>query len=92
MTSRVVSVVLIALLAIIHAQLWAGRGSLPDVTALERKLQAQRSANAQAKLVNDQLTSEVEDLKDGLGLVEEKARLELGMVRPNEIFVQVTPR
>ena len=36
--------------------------------------------------------AEVEDLKAGLGMVEEKARMELGMVKPNEIFVQVTPR
>jgi len=91
MTSRVVPAVLIVLLVIIHAQLWIGRGSLPNVTALQRKLEAQQVANAKAKLANDQLASEVEDLKAGLGTVEEKARLELGMVKPNEIFVQVSP-
>nr|MBP7454382.1 septum formation initiator family protein [Ottowia sp.] len=45
-----------------------------------------------AHTANEQLSSEVEDLKAGLGMVEEKARMELGMVKPNEIFVQVTPR
>ena len=91
MTSRVVPAVLIVLLVVIHAQLWIGRGSLPNVTALQRKLETQQAANAKAKLANDQLASEVEDLKAGLGTVEEKARLELGMVKPNEIFVQVSP-
>ena len=89
MTSRVVPAVLIVLLVVVHAQMWVGRGSVPNVAALERKLEAQRQANLKAKLVNDQLASEVEDLKAGLGMVEEKARLELGMVKPNEIFVQV---
>ena len=92
MTSRVVPAVLIVLLVVIHAQLWIGRGSLPNVTALQRKLETQQAANARAKLANDQLASEVEDLKAGLGTVEEKARLELGMVKPNEIFVQVSPQ
>ena len=55
-------------------------------------MEAQHAAYAKARLVNDQLASEVEDLRAGLGMVEEKARMELGMVRPNEIFVQVNPR
>ena len=91
MTSRVVPAILLVLLVVIHAQLWVGRGSLPNVSALQRKLQ-QRAANAQARLVNEQLASEVDDLRAGLGLVEERARIELGMVKPNEIFVQVAPR
>ena len=92
MTNRVVPFVLIVLLVVIHAQLWVGRGSLLNVAALQRKLDAQVTANIKAKLANDQLASEVEDLRAGLGMVEEKARMELGMVKPNEIFVQVTPR
>ena len=89
MIQRVVPAVLIVLLVVIHAQMWVGRGSVPSVAALQRKLDLQKAADAQAKLANDQLASEVDDLKAGLGIVEEKARVELGMVRPNEIFVQV---
>jgi cell division protein FtsB len=92
MTPRAVPAILIVLLVVIHAQLWVGRGSLPNVAALQRKLDAQQAANARARLVNDQLASEVDDLRAGLGTVEEKARMELGMVKPNEIFVQVSPR
>jgi len=89
MTSRIVPAVLLVLLVVIHAQLWVGRGSLPNVTALQRKLDQQQAANAQARLANEQLASEVEDLRAGLGMVEERARIELDMVKPNEIFVQV---
>ena len=92
MTHRAVPAILLVLLVIIHAQLWVGRGSLPNVTALQRKLDQQNAANVQARLLNEQLASEVEDLRAGLGMVEERARIELGMVKPNEIFVQVTPR
>lgn len=88
-SNRFVPFVLIVVLVVLHAQMWVGRGSLPNVAALQRKLDAQLATNNQARLVNDQLSSEVADLKAGLGMVEEKARLELGMVKPNEIFVQV---
>ena len=90
MAQRIVPAVLIVLMVVIHAQLWVGRGSLPSVAALQHQLEQQRAANAKAKLANDQLASEVEDLKAGLGMVEEKARMELGMVRPDEVFVQLT--
>ncbi|WP_028605083.1 septum formation initiator family protein [Ottowia thiooxydans] len=90
MGNRVVPFVLVAVLVILHAQMWVGRGSIPNVAALQKKLDLQKASNSRAKLENEQLASEVDDLKAGLGMVEEKARLELGMVKPNEIFVQVT--
>lgn len=90
MSNRVVPFVLVTVLVILHSQMWFGRGSIPNVAELQHKVDQQKSANARAKLFNEQLASEVDDLKAGLGMVEEKARLELGMVKPNEIFVQVT--
>jgi cell division protein FtsB len=86
---RFVPVGLIALLVIIHAQLWLGRGSVTHVAELKAQLQAQNQQNQQALLVNKQIAAEVRDLKEGLEMVEEKARLELGMVKPNEILVHI---
>ena len=89
MANRLVPALLIALLAVVHAQLWFGRGSVGNVASLQRKLEEQKLRNAQAQQANERLASEVRDLKEGLDMVEEKARGELGMVKPNEIFVQV---
>ena len=80
---------LIALLAIFHAQLWMGRGSVPNVRDMQQRLTDQQVKNIKSQTGNDQLAAEVRDLKEGLEMVEEKARSELGMVKPNEIFVQV---
>lgn len=88
MGQRIVPAILIALLVILHAQLWWGRGSLPNVAHLTEQLNAQKKLNQQAQLANDRLAAEVRDLQEGLEMVEEKARMELGMVKPNEIFVQ----
>ncbi len=90
MGRRFLPLVLIALLAVMHAQLWQGRGSLANVKLLQAKLDTQKTKNVQAQLVNDQLAAEVRDLQEGLEMVEEKARGELGMVKPNEIYVQIT--
>ncbi|WP_462387367.1 septum formation initiator family protein [Acidovorax sp. Q11] len=92
MVSRIVPVILLALLGALHAQLWLGRGSVPRVNEMQRQIDAQKAANDQARQINARLTSEVHDLKEGLDMVEEKARSELGMVRPNEVYVQFTPR
>lgn len=91
MGSRVVPALLIALLVIVHAQLWVGRGSLPSVNEMQRKLSEQTVRNTQAQADNERLAAEVKDLREGLEMVEEKARQELGMVKPNEIFVQIAP-
>ena len=91
MGSRIVPIVLLALLAAVHAQLWSGRGSIPSVQEMQRQLAAQKAANAVASQAIARLNSEVNDLKEGLEMVEEKARSELGMVKPNEIYVQYTP-
>ena len=81
---------LIALLVILHAQLWFGRGSVPMVAHMTEQLQAQNLHNQQALLANNQLADEVRDLKEGLEMVEEKARMELGMVKSNEIYVHIS--
>ena len=89
MGKRLIPLILIALLLIVQGQLWFGRGSVRSVSAMRQKLDAQKAANAQAQQANEQLASEVRDLKEGLEMIEEKARMELGMVKPNEVFVNV---
>lgn len=89
MSNRLVPVALIALLVILHAQLWFGRGSVPNVAQMQSQLTAQKLANQQASLANERLLAEIGDLKEGLEIVEEKARMELGMVRAYEIYVQI---
>ncbi len=90
MGSRFALLVLVLLLALFHGQLWFGRGSLSDVARLQQRLDAQKEANLKARQANERLAAEVRDLQEGLEMVEEKARLELGMVKPNEVFVQVS--
>ena len=89
MGNRLVPIVLVLLLLLLQGQLWFGRGSLPHVGQLQNQLTQMRAANHEAERTNEQLDAEVSDLKEGLNMVEERARNELGMVKPNEILVQI---
>lgn len=80
---------LLALLVFVHAQLWVGNSGKPYTMKLQLELDKQQALNDQAQLRNDQLVAEVRDLREGLEMVEERARWELGMVKPDEILVQV---
>ena len=90
MSKRILPLALLALLLVLHGQLWIGRGSVPHVKDLLQGLAEQKQKNEAARLVNERLAAEVRDLREGMEMVEEKARFELGMVRPNEILVQFT--
>jgi cell division protein FtsB len=88
---RLVTLALVGLLALVHFELWFGKGGLPHVWGLQSQLRDQQAANDAARARNEQLQAEVSDLKEGLEMVEEKARMELGMVKPDEILIQVSP-
>jgi cell division protein FtsB len=90
--ARVATWTLIALLALVHLGLWLGKGSVPHVWSQRSQLAAQRAQNEEAQRRNQRMAAEVLDLKTGLEMIEEKARGELGMVKPDEVFVQVSPK
>ena len=90
MENRTIPAILVLLLVLFHAQLWTGRGSVSTVREMQQRLDEQLAKNALAQAANDELAAEVRDLQEGLQMVEEKARTELGMVKPNEIFVQIS--
>ena len=88
---RVVTLALLALLALVHAELWFGKAGVPHVMERRAELKTLLAANDAARQRNGQLQAEVSDLKEGLEMVEEKARSELGMTKPDELLVVLTP-
>jgi cell division protein FtsB len=89
LSARLISLLLATLLVLVQAELWFGNSGMPRVMQLRAKLKAQNEANDSARRRNEQLLAEVLDLREGLEMVEEKARYELGMVKPDEILVQI---
>jgi cell division protein FtsB len=88
---RLVTIALIVLIGWVQAELWFGKAGVAHVSQMSRELAALRAGNDAAKQRNDQLQAEVSDLKEGLEMVEEKARSELGMTKPDELLIVLTP-
>lgn len=83
------TLVLVALIALLQYPLWLGKGGWLRVWEVDRQLQAQREFNQKLEGRNAGLDAEVRDLKTGYDAIEERARFELGLIKPDEVFVQV---
>ncbi len=77
------------LLGWLQYRLWLSDGSWGEVTALQNQVAHQKRDNEGLQQRNDALAAEVEDLKSGEAAVEERARSELGMIKPGEKFYRV---
>ncbi|QGZ39153.1 cell division protein FtsB [Pseudoduganella flava] len=86
---RLITLALAALLLLIQYPLWLGKGGWLRVKDLEQQVDDAHAKNDELKRRNGKLDSEVRDLKDGTGAVEERARYELSMIKQNEIYVQI---
>lgn len=73
----------------LQAKLWWGEGGWNEAQQLRATVAGQKAENARLQQRNDALAAEVEDLKSGEAAVEERARSELGMVKPGETFYRV---
>lgn len=83
-------VIVLALLVIaLQYPLWLGKGGWLKVWDVDRQLQAQRETNQKLEQRNAGLEAEVRDLKSGNEAIEERARFELGLTKPGEIFVHL---
>ena len=86
---RYAALILVILLIALQIKLWTGQGGMREVWALEGRVAAQAKENDTLRTRNDALSADVADLKEGSEAVEERARSELGLIKPGETFYQV---
>ena len=80
---------LLGLIVLIQYPLWLGKGGWLRVWDMNRQVETQKETNRQLAVRNAGLDAEVQDLKQGLDAVEERARVELGMIKQGEVFYQI---
>ena len=88
---RILLPILILILVLLQLKVWLGEGGVRDVRRLEQRVEEQAEENEALAQRNRELQAEVEDLRQGLGAVEERARSELGLIGENEEFYLVVP-
>jgi len=86
---RYIALLLLILLIALQVKLWVGQGGMAEVWRLEKSVAEQEQNNEALKARNDALSAEVANLKTGDEAIEERARSELGLVKPGETFYQV---
>ena len=86
---RWLALALLIVLIALQVHFWTGRGGMREVWHLQQQVAEQKAENAQLKKRNETLSAEVDDLKHGDEAVEERARSELGLLKPGETFYQV---
>jgi cell division protein FtsB len=88
---KILGAILVGLIVLIQYPLWFGKGGWLRVSEVNRQLDAQQEKNRVLEARNAALAAEVRDLKQGTEAIEERARYELGLIRADEIFIQVVP-
>jgi len=86
---KIIIYILLGIILLLQYPLWFGDGGLVAVWRLNKELAAQHEENARLKERNQTLEAQVNDLKQGLEVIEGRARSELGMVKKGETFYQV---
>ncbi|MDR2219153.1 MAG: cell division protein FtsB [Methylobacillus sp.] len=86
---RWLTILFVALIALLQYPLWLGKGSWLRVWDLNQQIDKQKETNTTLKIRNDTVDAEVRDLKQGYAAIEERARSELGMIKQDEVFYQM---
>lgn len=86
---RYAALILLILLIALQIKLWTGAGGMREVWRLQQRVAEQQKENADLRKRNAKLAAEVEDLKHGSEAIEERARSELGLIKPGETLYQV---
>ena len=88
---RTLLAILLVILVLLQLKMWFGGGGYRDVQRLAERVEEQARENEALAQRNRELQAEVEDLRQGLDAIEERARSELGMIKEDEEFYQVVP-
>ncbi|MDS4057615.1 MAG: cell division protein FtsB [Candidatus Contendobacter sp.] len=86
---QLLAVALIAILVFLHYLLWIGEDGVRQTHTLRISIRAQTDENGELTERNRALMAEIEDLKRGLMAIEERARADMGMIRPDETFYRL---
>jgi len=86
---RLLLLLLALLTTAIQYPLWWGKGGWLRVAELRAQIAQQSRTTAELLARNHALAAEVQSLQTGKEAIEERARRELGLIRTDEIFVQI---
>jgi cell division protein FtsB len=89
---RWIALILLIMLVALQVKIWTGNGSMQVVDGLRASVSKQAAENQRLQQRNQAMAADVFDLKHGDQAIEARARTELGLIKPGELFYQVVER
>ncbi|RBW66737.1 cell division protein FtsB [Vibrionales bacterium C3R12] len=86
---RLFSLLLVILLGWLQYTLWLGKNGISDYYSIHNEIDVQQQVNTKLQARNNEMFAEIDDLRQGLDAVEERARNELGMIKEGETFYRL---
>ena len=86
---RVLALTLLLLLGWLQYTWWLGKNGMTDYQTVTSEIEVQQQVNANLTVRNTEMFAEIDDLRQGLDAIEERARHELGMVKEGETFYRM---
>ena len=81
--------ILLILIAALQYRLWLGDGGIREFREINQRIEELKQEGERRKVRNAAVEADVRDLRDGIDAIEERARHELGMIKPGETYVQI---
>lgn len=81
--------IMVVFILLLQVRLWVGEGSFAQVWSLDKSIAEQRAENADLSARSERLYAEVRNLRNEQSAVEERARMNLGLIRDGETFFLV---
>ncbi|ASU21473.1 cell division protein FtsB [Vibrio qinghaiensis] len=86
---RLFAVTLALLFGLLQYDLWLGKNGIADYRTIVDEIDLQQQVNENLTLRNSEMFVEIDDLRQGLDAIEERARHELGMIKEGETFYRL---
>lgn len=83
------AVTLALLFGLLQYDLWLGKNGIADYRTIVDEIDVQQQVNENLTLRNSEMFVEIDDLRQGLDAIEERARHELGMIKAGETFYRL---
>ena len=81
-----VFIILLTLLIALQINIWVKKDGYKQMKEIENLIALQTIENENMTIRNNRLKEEIKDLKNGQDAIEEKARIDIGMIKEGEEF------
>ena len=84
-----IALILVTIFVALQYRIWFGESSFREIKLQRDKVESVKDENKELSLRNQKIMAEINDLRDGVDAIEERARYQLGMIKEGETFIRI---